>query len=112
MEIRELGLSPRTRNCLYRAGIRTVEELKQKRTWELQSIRSFGTACLREVQEALSHLEDEKPFTNADRIRGMSDDDLAAVIMCPYDGDKDLCSRPGTCLACCAEWLQQPAAEG
>lgn len=112
MQICELGLSKRASNCLYRAGIRTVEELRQKRTWELQSIRSFGVGCLREVKEALERLEAAKPFTNADRIRGMSDDELAAIIMCPYDGDKDLCSRPGSCTACCAEWLRQPAAEG
>ena len=61
MQIREMGLSKWATNCLYRAGITTVEELRQKRTWELQSIRSFGAKCLREVQEALERLEAEKP---------------------------------------------------
>ena len=104
MQISELGLSVRATNCLYRAGIRTVEELKQKHKWELQSIRSFGSVCLHEVQEALARLE--KPKTNADRIRAMSDEDLAYWIMCPYDSP--FCDgTEHNCIECTKEWLQQ-----
>ena len=111
MQISELGLSVRTTNCLYRAGIRTVEELNQKHTWELQSIRSFGSVCLREVQEALARLKAEKPMTKADRIRAMSDDELAYWIMCPYDSP--FCDGvEHNCVECTKDWLQQPAEEG
>lgn len=81
MQIREMGLSKWATNCLYRAGITTVEELRQKRTWELQSIRSFGAKCLREVQEALERLEAEKTMTQADQIRAMSDYELAKFLL-------------------------------
>ena len=48
------------------------------------------------------------PMTNAERIRAMSDEELAMVIMCP-DGMDDLtCSGDGACAACCLHWLQQP----
>ena len=49
--------------------------------------------------------------TNADRIRAMSDEELAKVIMCPYDSDPDICCTKGTCLDCCMKWLKQPAGE-
>lgn len=50
-------------------------------------------------------------MTNADRIRAMSDKELAEVIMCPYGSEPDLCCTKGTCLECCEKWLQQPAEE-
>lgn len=46
------------------------------------------------------------PVTNADRIRNMSDEELADVIACPYDGT---CFYKGDCHKCCIEWLQKPA---
>ena len=54
----------------------------------------------------------EQP-TNADRIRSMSDEELAEVIACPkglfarmdcFDDNRD-------CKHCALEWLQQPAKE-
>lgn len=47
-------------------------------------------------------------ITNGDRIRAMSDEELAAVIMCPCDNQTGLCSEVG-CIACCLDWLKQPA---
>ena len=114
MQIREMGLSRRATNCLYRAGITTVEELRQKRNWELQGIRSFGAKSFREVQEALERLETEKPVTNADRIRAMSDEELAELISniryTRCNGRITDC-KP-SCGECIREWLQQPAEEG
>lgn len=65
------------------------------------------------------HEHVEKPFmppmTNGDRIRAMSDKELAEVIMCPmeFNGIKDLCAKnPGfTCVECSLQWLQEPAKE-
>ena len=54
-----------------------------------------------------------KEQTNADRIRSMSDEELAKVITCPkvlfdridcFDDNRD-------CNHCALEWLQQPAEE-
>ena len=51
-----------------------------------------------------------KPKTNADRIRSMSDEELAYWVMCPHD--EPLCGGEpagGDCMKCCLQWLQQPA---
>lgn len=128
MQITDLGLSVRATNCLRRAGITTVEELRQKRTWELQSIRSFGAKCMREVREALERLEAAKPQTNADRIRAMSDEELGMYLIQAHDCELYIpfcTSKPECgellekdeltkehCLVCMMKWLQQPAAEG
>ena len=45
--------------------------------------------------------------TNADAIRNMTDEELAIIIMCPYDGTKEGdCFMEGrNCIQCCKEWL-------
>ena len=55
-----------------------------------------------------------KPMTNADRIRSMTDEELAELIdretdSCAPTGDCEKMSRD--CKACWLEWLQQPARE-
>ena len=47
--------------------------------------------------------------TNGDKIRAMTDEELAVVIMCPHESEQTLCTRPEDCLSCCIEWLKQPA---
>ena len=47
-------------------------------------------------------------MTNSERIRNMSDEELAEIIMCPYDTDPSVCNYKGVCLDCCLEWLKQP----
>ena len=54
-----------------------------------------------------------EPQTNADRIRAMSDEELATILgdkcICPPTGE---CTRQyGDCIACWLEWLKQPAEE-
>ena len=52
--------------------------------------------------------------TNADRIRAMSDEELAAHIPCPYEHDVygdckfGRHKRTQTCEECKLEWLKQP----
>ena len=53
-----------------------------------------------------------KPQTNADRIRAMSDEELAMIIMCPYGIEDDLCNKRTDRLTCCVQWLKLPAEEG
>ena len=52
-----------------------------------------------------------KPMTNADRIRSMTDEELAEFL---FNGDVEychagLCKDGETCRICCLRWLQQPA---
>lgn len=61
---------------------------------------------------AFNKAVDGKPMTNADRIRAMSDEELAMVIMCPYATEPEFCNRLAeNCVDCCLEYLQQPAKE-
>lgn len=51
-------------------------------------------------------------ITNADRIRSMSDEELAILLGdgCPYNMEPGICG--GLCANCWLEWLQQPYKEG
>lgn len=46
-------------------------------------------------------------MTNGDRIRKMSNEELAVIIMCPYDTEPDMCNVGAGCLECCARWLEE-----
>ena len=59
--------------------------------------------------------------TNADRIRAMSDEELAAWLTRIANGDvyTDFCCNPARtvvcdskCVVCIAEWLKHPAKDG
>ena len=60
----------------------------------------------------------QKPQTNADRIRAMIDEDMAAKMYCPYMKDiYDECkfgwhTPTQSCFECKLEWLRQPAKDG
>lgn len=50
-------------------------------------------------------------MTNGDRIRAMSDRELAIAIMCPYNMSEPLpesCTFKG-CIECSEEWLKKEA---
>lgn len=70
------------------------------------NIRSTGLICCSNYRPKLQ--------TNADRIRAMSDEELAAFIdeptMCEGHGLGDCMNKE--CDKCILEWLQQPADEG
>lgn len=55
------------------------------------------------------------PMTNGDRIRTMSDNELAEILFsqrsCPPGKSRLACEASGTCLECWTEWLSKPAAE-
>ena len=53
------------------------------------------------------------PLTNADRIRAMSDEELANIVECPYGNpyfDEHLPCK-GSCHDCLLIWLQRPTEE-
>lgn len=45
---------------------------------------------------------------NSDRIRNMTDEELAAIIMCPYEIDASMCISDRNCIKCSLKWLQSP----
>lgn len=57
------------------------------------------------------------PQTNADRIRAMSDEELAAHFggrgLCSYIQDEtDFCESRAVCRGCITDWLRQPVKDG
>lgn len=46
-------------------------------------------------------------MTNAERIRKMSEEELAEIIMCPYDIEPGLYNAEDGCIACRLEWLRE-----
>lgn len=46
-------------------------------------------------------------MTNAQYIRSMTDEELAAYIMCPRDLDHDMECPKKTCYECSLAWLKQ-----
>lgn len=120
MKIEELGLSVRPYNVLKRARIDTVEQLQQLSDDDLMRFRNMGRHSLEEIREKVEYV---KTMTNADRIRAMSDEQLAAYWADHYDdfcqskpecGDllnDDKCIPDHWCVACALEWLRKPAEE-
>lgn len=52
-------------------------------------------------------VDDYNP-TNGDKIREMTDSELAQIIMCPQGMDPDICiAEKKYCYECCLEYLKQ-----
>lgn len=115
--IESLGLSVRIYNCLKRVKIDTVEQLARMSDADLLRLRGFGIGCLVELRKKVA----QPSPTRADRIRVMTDEELAAYWV--KWGD-NICQRKSQCfealnadelipdewcLACALNWLQQPA---
>lgn len=52
-----------------------------------------------------------EPLTNAQKIRGMSDEELVNVVPCPLGFSMFRCPIERQCGPCKREWLKQPAEE-
>ena len=130
MKIENLNFSVRVYNCLKRAGIDTVEQLEKMSDNDLLALRNFGVSYLAEVRQEVAQVK--KPVTNGDRIRVMTDEELADFIMLSPDMEFGVCehceafrghgaytpcgTENGWCTAelrCDAfkKWLQQTAEE-
>ena len=89
---------------------------KNPRAWEMEMMHQVWAAglhdaanCFQDALEAKWKLESQrkvKPKTNSDRIRSMTDKELAKILNggCPSGGAK--CN--GHCALCWLEWLQSP----
>lgn len=53
MDIRDMDLSVRTFNCLSRAGIKNLAELRYMTVSDLKHIRNLGSGCIREIESKL-----------------------------------------------------------
>lgn len=53
----------------------------------------------------------KKKQTNAERIRNMTNRELAEIIMCPYEINEGLCAVEKGCMICCLEWLESEVSE-
>ena len=67
-----------------------------------------------DIDEIIDGTPNEKPQTNADRIRAMSDEELAQFLYaCDFcnicEEGCDGCSYHGDCERRLADWLKQPA---
>lgn len=90
------------------------EKCKEPKVWwetETQMKRILANAPV--VIPAERGLSPVMPITNADRIRQMSDDELATLFgdacACLYD-DADVCEKwGGACDRCWLDWLKQEA---
>ena len=116
MTLEEIDLSVRTYHTLRRAGVNTIEQLRQLSEDDLSRIRGLGVRGIEEIRNKLvefhlfNRVEDEPVKTNGDRIRAMSDEELANQIECPYDNVPELCYH-STCYDCVLKWLKQPVEE-
>lgn len=91
-------------------GCHTAKDLK-KLVDELVSMANKARECLWERRLFGDHGE-PKPQTSADRIRAMSDEELAQWVgldSCPKDA---VCTLPVNCEKCWLDWLRQPAKDG
>lgn len=73
----------------------------------------MAISALRQQDVADKDVGKNEPLTNAQKIRSMSDKELAKIIEhelgCPVTGNCEKMSRD--CKACWLDWLQQPAEE-
>jgi transcriptional regulator with XRE-family HTH domain len=112
-----MTVGQRIRIARKEAGM-TQEELASKMYVTHHCISMWERGLRQPKYETLSRITDaiginvnrllQTPMTNADRIRAMTDEELAEMLspyMCPYNGEDY--TRLGGVL----KWLQQPAKE-
>lgn len=95
---------------------------KNPRAWEMEMMHQVWAAglhdaanCFQDALEVKWELESQrkvKPKTNADRIRNMTDEELAKLLstgtfIC--EGRKDICENMPGCEECRLAWLKAPA---
>lgn len=99
---------------------------KNPRAWEMEMMHQVWAAglhdaanCFQDALEAKWKLESQrkvKPKTNGDKVRAMTDKELAAMasrmITCLWCPVKDCCGcEPDECTAALLDWLRSPVEE-
>ena len=94
---------------------------KNPRAWEMEMMHQVWAAglhdaanCFQDALEVKWELESQrkvKPKTNSDRIRAMTDEELAKLLstgtfIC--EGRKDICENMPGCEECRLAWLKAP----
>lgn len=106
--IESLNFSARTYHVLKKAKIDTVEQLRQLTDDELMYFWGLGERCLEEIHEKLGN----RTITNGERIRTMSDKDLATFIhratRACNEYDCDSCPIGDENCPDLIGWLKQP----
>lgn len=107
MKIEDLGLSARAYNVLKRARIDTVDQLQQLSDEDLLNFRNMGVTTVKEIREKVAYV---KTMTNADKIRAMSDEQLAEYLASLFEDTRGGIEYSDD-AGCWLHWLHQPAGE-
>lgn len=59
MSIYDLEFTTRTHNCLLRAGIKTLEQLRELSDDDLRNIRNLNEKCICEIKSKLAAIDKE-----------------------------------------------------
>lgn len=92
-----------------------------QRAWEMEMMHQVWAAglhdaanCFQDALKAKWELESQKqakPKTNGDKIRDMTDEELADAIRCPL-AEVEGCRCGKLCALCILRWLRSPANDG
>lgn len=103
-----------------RLDSRCINEIEQQAADALGNAKRHVEALMKEIEALRAEnerlrLPPGETWTNGGRVRAMNDEELATVIMCPYDGEAESCRQAfpdmETCVECCVKWLRKPAEE-
>lgn len=74
----------------------------------------MGNDNVKDYPPYLDYPKPHKPITNADRIRAMTDEELAdcfSKLSCWPNAGKEDCRGVANCMDCWLDWLKQEASE-
>lgn len=108
----EITINGDTLSTTREAAVRMVERWEESVVGEIVKearLAGFTEVTVLNKEVILDALQryTMPPKTNADKIRAMTDEELAYWIMCPYDSP--YCTGTDQCIECTLEWLKQPA---
>jgi len=97
MDIRELKLSPRTRNTLRNMGVTTIEQARALDDAALLREPSFGRKSLRELREAIASIPKEAVARRQDHRRMIAmcvmGECLVQAFKTPSETEERTCDR-------------------
>lgn len=110
LELLRMHFGDITKTCMANGIIdSTIKAIEKLATYENAEKHGLPERYEADAKDILT----EKPQTNADRIRSMTDEELELVVMCPADitGGDTKCDLYGNCRKCTLEWLQRESEE-